>query len=272
MRWQLTRAYARAYGAVKDATGVNLRGLGWMLRHVGREQEFELADQRMLFDPAVAGCYDRLITGQFNERETYQFIVRAIALTTAPVTFVEVGANVGEFLIPLAAQPKVQRAIGYEPHPVCAAVCKRSALMNGLSNVEVRPHLVGDGMLQPFHIDTVNPNASAIDPNGELIPTVRLDDELRDISAPLIMLIDVEGAEPLVLDGARETTTRTAPLIVFEYNYISRRHYSVAKVQGMLGTRYRIYRLRRDGSLDHKVEKSWNCVAIPQNSEFAALA
>ncbi|HET9438797.1 MAG TPA: FkbM family methyltransferase [Longimicrobiales bacterium] len=272
MRWQLTRAYARAYGAVKDATGVNLRGLGWMLRHVRKEHEFELAEQRMLFHPAVGGCYDRLIAGQFNERETYQFIVRAIAMAAAPVTFVEVGANVGEFLIPLAAQPKVKHAIGYEPHPVCAAVCQRSALMNGLSNVEVRSHLVGDGMLQPFHINTANPNASAIDPNGELIPTVRLDDELRDVAAPLIMLIDVEGAEPLVFDGARETVKRTTPLIVFEYNYISRRHYSLAKVQGMLGSRYRIYRLRRDGSLDDKVEKSWNCVAVPKDSEFQALA
>ena len=271
MSWGLARAYARTYGAVKDRWDVNLPGLGWVLRRVREPREFELAGQRMLFDPRVAGCYDRMIAGQFNERETWLFIQQALDRVKFRVTFVEVGANVGEFLIPVAGHPKVNRVIGYEPHPVCAEVCVRNAQVNHLINVEVRTALVGDGRYHPFSINSRNANASSIGSGGALRPTVRLDDELRDVHAPTILLIDVEGAEPLVLRGAAEFIARAQPLIIFEYNYVSRRHFTLSDVRALLGDHYDVWRLRRDGRLDRDVENSWNCVAIARDSEFERL-
>jgi hypothetical protein len=101
--------------------------------------------------------------------------------------------------------------------------------------------------------------------------TVRIDDDLRDLADPLIMLIDVEGAEPLVLEGARDTIARLLPLIVFEYNQVSRQHYNIGDIAALLGPRYSIYRLRDDGSLDARLEESWNCVAIPNGAVFQEL-
>ena len=270
LNWHLARWYAWLYGRVKDATGANLRGLGWLQWRVRREHVFQLAGQQMLFEPSVAGCYGRLLAGEFNELATYEFLLRAIDAAPADVTFLEVGANVGEFLIPIAAQPRVRRAIGYEPQLACAAVCARSAQLNHLPNVEIRTSLVGNGSVQLFLIDEKNPNASAIG-SGEPMHTVCIDDDVPDLAAPLVMLIDVEGAEPLVLEGARETVARLLPLIVFEYNYVSRRHYQIQDISALLGSRYKIFRLRGDGTLDMQLEQSWNCVAIPANTSFEVL-
>ena len=270
VNWEVARRFAWLYGRVKDATGLNLRGLGWLQRRVKREHVFLLAGQQIVFDPAVAGCYDRMIAGEFNEQATYEFLLRAIALAPRAVTFVEVGANVGELLIPIAAHPQITRAIGYEPQLTCAAVCSRNAQMNSLLHVDVRAALVGDGTTQRFHVDNKNPNASAIG-NGEPTTTLRLDDDLPDLEAPLIMLIDVEGAEPMVLAGARRTIAELQPLIVFEYNELSRKHFRIGDIAKLLGPHYTIHRLRADGSLDDQVEESWNCVAIPRDSVFQKL-
>jgi FkbM family methyltransferase len=55
------------------------------------------------------------------------------------------------------------------------------------------------------------------------VPMARMDDE---ISAPVNFIkIDVEGAELLVLNGARETIARSKPLIIFEHGPHAASHY-----------------------------------------------
>ena len=41
MFWTLSRIYSRAYGVVKDRTGRNLRGLGFLLRRLRHDRVFE---------------------------------------------------------------------------------------------------------------------------------------------------------------------------------------------------------------------------------------
>ena len=268
--WVIARFYAWLFGRVKDTTGMNLPGVGWAARRVHDEHVFNFAGQQVLFHPAVAGSYARMIAGEFNELSTYQFLLRAIEAAGHDVTFLEIGANVGEFLIPMAAHRGVRRAIGYEPLTACASVCVRSAKLNNLHKLELRASLVGDGTTHPFQMNCQNPNASAIGA-GDPVQTVRIDDNMSELAAPLIMLVDVEGAEPLVLKGARHTIEKLSPLIIFEYNDVSRRHYKIDEIKTILGPRYTISRLRDDGSLDTQVERSWNCVAIASGSVFQKL-
>jgi hypothetical protein len=87
----------------------------------------------------------------------------------------------------------------------------------------------------------------------------------------LLMVIDVEGAEPLVMRGGLQTIRRLRPLIVFEYNYVSRARFKLDEIRELLGDTYEILRLRRDGGLDRKYADAWNCVAVPRGSTFESL-
>jgi FkbM family methyltransferase len=260
-RW--ARLHARAHRA-----GLRLRGLGWLLRRIEQERVLPLGGVLLHFDPRVAASYDRLVAGEHNEPETRAFLDHVLDAPGDRITFVNVGANVGEFLIPAAAHPRVSHAIAFEALPTCADVCARSAVLNGFRNVEVRRAVVGDGSERRFATHTRSPNVSAIAASGDPVTTVRLDDELPDLAGPAILLIDVEGAEPLVLAGASELVTRLRPLIVFEYNFVSRKHFALDRVRGLLGPGYAVYRLRADGRLDDRVEESWNCVAVPAATAF----
>ena len=88
------------------------------------------------------------------------------------------------------------------------------------------------------------------------------------MSGQAIILIDVEGAEPLVMVGGREFMAVNLPLIIFEYDTLSRRYFSLAEIRATLGSRYEIFRLRQDGKLDRDFGQSWNCVAVSIDSAF----
>jgi FkbM family methyltransferase len=247
---------------------VRLHGLGWLLRRVRTDRVIHVDGVRLWFDHRVAASYDLLVAGELNEPETAVFLRAVLDALPEPVTFVDVGSNVGELLITLAAHPRVARAIGFEPQRFCVEACERSVELNGFPHVRLHRALVADGSVQRFASNARSPNVSAIAENGERVATVRLDDALADVAAPTVLLVDVEGAEPMVLRGAAELIRRVRPLIVFEYNFVSRAHYRLADVRAELGSGYSIYRLRRDGRLDLDVEQSWNCVAVPSGSAF----
>jgi hypothetical protein len=80
------------------------------------------------------------------------------------------------------------------------------------------------------------------------------------------MLIDVEGAEPLVLNSGKEFITKNHPLIVFEFNLVSKNHFDLERVRTIVGDSYVIYRIKGDGTLDQDFTNYWNCVAVPNNT------
>jgi FkbM family methyltransferase len=267
--WTATR-YAWLHGRARSA-GVRLRGLGWLLRRVQVDRVLQVDGVRLWFDHRVAASYDLLVAGELNEPETATFLTSVLDQVDDDVTFVDVGANVGEFLIPLAAHRRVARAIGFEPVQSCAEACQRSAELNAFRHVQVHRALVADGTVQRFAQNVASPNVSAISDEGESVQTVRLDDALAEVGSTAVLLVDVEGAEPLVLSGGSGFIQRCRPLIVFEYNFVSRRHYHLESVRDLLGPAYAIYRLRRDGRLDSACEESWNCVAVPLGSAFERI-
>ena len=87
----------------------------------------------------------------------------------------------------------------------------------------------------------------------------------------MVLMIDVEGYEPNVLRGARELITKLKPLIIFEYNFVSKQHFEMNDIRQLLGDQYDIFRLRKDAMLDGDVVNAWNCVAVPRNSEFEGI-
>lgn len=227
----------------------------------------------IFFDHKVAPSYTWLISGEWNEPETHQFLRAVILAVGSPVRFVDVGANVGEMVVDVARLLNVQEVVAFEPNPVCARALRISALLGGHGHVRVVERVVKDSSsVARFLIRQTAPSGSRIAFNGEAgavdFPATTLDGELGDATGPTVVLIDVEGAELLVMEGAGEFIRRTRPLLIFEYNELGRSQYTLEAVRAVLGDGYDIYRLGPGGRLDRNLRDTWNCVAVNTESMF----
>ena len=84
-------------------------------------------------------------------------------------------------------------------------------------------------------------------------------------------MIHVEGYELEVIKGAIQTIRRLQPLIVFEYNHISKQHFKVEEIKETIGDQYKIFRLRAASFLDNDIDNAWNCIAIPSRTIFEEI-
>jgi FkbM family methyltransferase len=272
--WELSKRFAVVRGWIKDRTGGDMTGLGFLLRKLKTDREFEANGFRWFFDHRIAGTYMRLVAGRFNEPETQAFLQYVAGSFPEQFTFVDVGANIGEMVVAMTAHPKVTRTYAFEPHPVCFEVCRKNLEINGLgARAEVRNTLVGDGTPQPYVVDQKYAPTSGIRPDLPDAPRTtarKIDDELT-FAGPCLMLIDVESAELDVMKGARAFIQRSRPLIIFEYHWITRERFSLDEVRAELGGDYQLYRLRSDGHLDTDLGKTYNVVAVHRSSPFAPI-
>jgi FkbM family methyltransferase len=270
----VAKIYDKIYGLFKSAFKRNLKGIGFLLRQVKNDHVLDLDGQQMFFNHKVAGCYVRLINGMYTEIETHTFIRRIIEEFSGEMTFIDVGANVGEMVLGAARHEKVKFIYAFEPHSECAKACKISAALNNYDQkiVVLQKVLSKDTNPIEFDFHAISPNASAItgsnDKKGVVVYPSTLDNELPDTIGHAVLLIDVEGAEPDVLKGGKQFIERKLPLIIFEYNDLSKKYFTLDDIKNILGTDYIIYRLRQDGYLDKDYENTWNCVAVNAKSKF----
>jgi FkbM family methyltransferase len=133
-------------------------------------------------------------------------------------TVVDIGANIGVYAIPLAM--KVRKVIAFEPDPVTAGILEKSVRLNQLDNVTVVKKLVGNSKGKArFGLSKI-PMVSSVTATDHLESIVEM--ETVDLDSFLIMervdwlLIDVEGYETKVLDGARNILLKDFPKIIVE--------------------------------------------------------
>ena len=265
----MAHIYCNLYVLIKRNFGKNLRGFGSLTRKINRDYVLMVNGKKLFLNHKVAGSYGTLISGVWNEPETHQFIRNLLFPST--FNFIDVGANVGEMIVDIASFKNVKHVIAFEPHAECAKTCEISAKINEYSNVKIVQKAIGTGKPVKFNFDAKSPNSSQVmlyGNEGEIIPTATLDNELCDLSTASIILIDVQGYEPEVLEGGRKFIQSNRPLIIFEYNQLSKKHFNLDKIHQIIGIGFEIFRLRHDGYLDKNVENAWNCVAIHSESVF----
>lgn len=246
-----------------------LRGIGFILQRVRRDHIIEIEGLQIYFNHRVAGCYDALVGRRtFGELETHVFLVRVLGASAvrAPVTFVDAGANIGEFSLDVARHGKVARVVAFEPEHECARALRISAALNRLQGKLLVRELVLSSAPGPvrFRLEPKRPQASRItaaEGDGEVLQASTVDREVKDLAGTVILKVDVEGAELDVLRGAAMTIEQCRPLIVFEYNNTTRAHFGLTELRDLLGPAYGLWRLRGDGLLDQTFEATWNCVA-----------
>lgn len=275
------KIFARFYILIHyilNKSGFRLKGLGVVQRFLKHTFIFKAFGRRFWYDPDIEGSYDYLLIGKPNEPETHLFLDKLLK-HPSQFNFVDVGASVGEFVTGVSRYKNIQNIYAFEPRPECAIVLNRSAQLNREDRIKIFEFAVDDkgtGEIS-IHLNTGGTSSgfySIPDRKGGrsiMAKTITLDNALPHTLHNTVVLIDVEGAEPLVIKGAAGFIKENKPLIIFEYNHISKRHFSLEDLVGILGTDYNIYRLRDDGNLDGDFSNSWNCIAVPSDTLFESL-
>jgi len=127
--------------------------------------------------------------------------------------FFDIGANTGLYTLFAAKRRQSADVVAFEPYPPNLRLLKRDIDRNALENIDVREVALSDSegkveFSQPDEEDAGYGSGSieSSTDNSSTIVNVsaRSGDELisqNEIPTPTIVKIDVEGAEPLVVDG-----------------------------------------------------------------------
>jgi hypothetical protein len=83
-----------------------------------------------------------------------------------------------------------------------------------------------------------------------------------------LLLIDVEGAEYEVILGAKNFINKVKPLIIMEYNQISKKFYKITDILSILGENYKVFRLNKFGKLDKELDNTCNVVFVNEALNF----
>ncbi len=189
---------------------------------------------------------------------------------------IDIGAHAGTILREIVRVSPQGRHIAYEPLPEFAArlaaefpgVDVRNAAVSDESGEAVFHRMVGGEMQSGLKLRTGTP-AEAGQPFTVRVD--RLDDALPPDYMPALIKIDVEGAERQVIEGAMETLTRHAPIVIFEHGPGAQQEYQTSpeQVYDLLvsGAEMRIFDIDGAGPysraqfVDVYFEPMWNFVA-----------
>ena len=165
-------------------------------------------------DPVVSGA---LHFGVYEKAETRFFQ----SACRDGMTFLDVGANLGYYtaLAARAVGPN-GRVLAVEPDPDSFGYLEQTIAANAVGNVEAYPVAASDAPATlPLYISTNNRGDNRLYASGEDRPQVEvaarpLDALLREnkIDTVDLIKIDVQGYEPKVIAGLRETITASPNL------------------------------------------------------------
>ena len=147
--------------------------------------------------------------------------------TAKPGLFVDVGANLGWHAVHMARHPNIEPLIAFEPEPFNAWLLDRNLAANGIENVIVDNRAVaekpGSGRLHRYKSSNFGRHSLTADYGfgSRAVALTDIDGALAGLGLSdrrvAIIKIDVEGSEPAVIAGARQTLART-DAIILEYS------------------------------------------------------
>jgi FkbM family methyltransferase len=164
--------------------------------------------------------------GLFEPAESYLFL----KLLAPGMTVLDVGANCGQYTLLASRAVGTQGIVhAFEPLPDTFKTMTENLRLNGYRNVilnqaalwnETTQLTLGRGPEKLSHSGSWSAGYGSVDPHPTVVPAVRLDDYVREHAIERIDLIkmDIEGAEPFVLEGARESIERFKPTFLMELN------------------------------------------------------
>lgn len=245
------------------------------MREAARRARVE--QQLQLTYEVVLKAFEAPITRR-NRRDDERARLLAAAVLGPDSNCVDIGANAGRLLGVFAQVAPEGKHIAYEPVPHL-----RASLARRFPQADVRAAALSDHNGEStFVVHKRLPSRSSLRPVGYRaadtetirVPVQTLDDSLPAEYVPRLLKLDVEGAEHLVLEGARRTLMAHKPVILFEHQKSTARYYGSGpeRVFGLLVEQFdmRIFDLDGDGPyslprLRQAYERGshWNFFAVP---------
>lgn len=159
--------------------------------------------------------------GRFaSEQETLADLMREL---DPDDVFYDIGANTG--LYTLFCAERCSKVVAFEPYAPNLALLKRDVLRNGLDNVRVCDVALSDSngsvtFSQPDEaaVGYGSPSIVGDETSETEEVTTRTGDALiaeADLPTPNVVKIDVEGSEPLVVDGLQDALSDPACRLVY---------------------------------------------------------
>jgi FkbM family methyltransferase len=163
--------------------------------------------------------------------------------------FVDVGANVGAYTIIVAELGC--RVLAVEPDPTARAMLEKNLALNDLDAKVVEGVLADQSGWLMFSKGRDATNTISIDGEAR-VRAMTLDDLVHDHYVAGVK-VDVEGAERLVLEGARRALSdQRIGALQLEWNNMSETNFDESRDRALAILRnagYRTYRPRLDGTL-----------------------
>lgn len=272
------KLFLRILWILSSEFNIKPRGIGIASDWIKTEFDFRYKNSTFKFVPCASRSYGLLPAGIANEPETHLFLENILNLSKVPIVFVDVGASIGEFAITMADDERVQKVYAFEPHPKTFQALSASARRLG-HKIELFEAAVGESNGQlDFSTSDTSPTAAGVGVGVNhagpriLVPMCKIDNKLKSIAdLQIILLMDIEGGEFCALQGGVEFIATRQPLIIFEYNLVSKKSFSLNQIRSLL-TGYDFFRLQsRTGKLDSNLEDTWNIVAIPSSGSWSNL-
>jgi FkbM family methyltransferase len=218
----VTWLWARSYIA-------NPRQVHWLFRELRRRHPVDVGQRVRLktgewciVDPfdfiggeiATRGCY---------EQETVDFFTRTL---TPGMTVIDAGAHIGQYaLIASTLVGADGRVYAFEPEPANYARLSQNLVLNERENVVAVNAALSEkvGRLE-FNVSHGNSGGHSLGrtkySGGKtlIVETTTVDTLVAECRVPRVDLLkaDVEGAELLILRGAKQTLERFHPILVLE--------------------------------------------------------
>jgi FkbM family methyltransferase len=252
------------------STGIFIPGTGYFLRRITEKFIFKWNGFSLVFEPQMASVYGFLVIGKSNEIDTLNFL-NMLSKELKDYTFINVGSCIGEFIF---------SDIGLKSNSVMAFDANINAIksliencdLNNFKHISFFNNAVSDNSdtYIDFHLNVKNPNESSII-NGSLnnseihqVKSITVDSLSNYIEGTnVVMLIDVEGAELKVLKGASKVITKYNPIIIFEYNYVSKNIFSLEELIEILPKNYSLFSLPDNKPITDYNKVYWNLIAKP---------
>lgn len=202
-----------------------------------------------------------ILTGNW-EPEVGQGI---LSLINQDSYFLDVGANIGWFSLMVADYIQKRngqgKVIAVEANPVVVKYLMASVVDAGLSHIaSVKPYAVSNryGLIQMEETEkgnigglNIRPLAQSVPFKRNIMPTVVLDDILEDLPRLDLVKMDIEGAEPLALEGMKKMLAKFSPKILMEINSDGLRNVSDKSVMELLyqmkSYGYKVFDIRKNG-------------------------
>ena len=272
----IAKVFALFYFVMKEYVGIRVPGLGRILRTIKSSRIINVKGLRLFFTPEVSSEFGTHVIGKWQEPETHAFFRKIFEEKNSDDgLFIDVGSNIGVFLLDVARLSNF-KVVGFEPSEACIMSSEKSMQLNDIENFELHNCLLGSiSKMVSFQttggVEGASVYNSEANKNAKLVRMRTLDsiDSLiSDPSKHCIMLIDVEGHELEVIRGAKQLVIKRLPLIIFEFNHVSRKHFTLEQMLEELGSNYSLYRLRKDSYLDENLIDTWNIVAVNTGSQY----